>query len=91
MTKLDTISHIAGPVFSLNGRCLQRCIICGQKIFDSLESGYSNLPEGMIPPHWSVNSTVRVSFEPDTPKAFALADHIVLLDDSCIQFVDGVL
>lgn len=31
------VIHLAGPVFQLDNRILQRCLICGQKLLDSQE------------------------------------------------------
>lgn len=38
MTENDTdIIHIAGPPITITGRVIQRCCVCGTKLYDSTE------------------------------------------------------
>lgn len=32
---MQTVTHIAGPVMNIDGRAIQRCAVCGEKLIDS--------------------------------------------------------
>lgn len=33
---MSSVTHLAGPVVSIQGRAIQRCAVCGEKLCDNL-------------------------------------------------------
>lgn len=32
---IDKVVHLAGPIVMIDGRLIQRCVVCGEKLLDS--------------------------------------------------------
>jgi hypothetical protein len=55
-------THIAGPSITVNGRTIQRCMVCGLKLVDTLGMATPLRPDGTLPelPTWRVDDVVEV-------------------------------
>lgn len=52
-----SVSHIAGLIVKIDGRVIQRCAVCGEKLIDSLNSASC---DGSPMPVWQENRFVQV-------------------------------
>lgn len=41
MITIETATHVAGAQIALNGRMIQRCSVCGEKLADSADKNLS--------------------------------------------------
>jgi hypothetical protein len=57
-----TVTHIAGNVIEIEGRVIQRCVVCGAKLCDSLNVAMPLNKDGSVPefPTWAIWSLVQV-------------------------------
>ena len=81
-----TLTHIAGPRLTIDGRVIQRCMLCGAKLCDSAGS-MSISTDGRQPefPTWPVDALVQV--EVGNPTRYSvLPESDLLPKDSCIDF-----
>lgn len=44
-----SVTHVAGPVVAIKGRGVQRCMVCGEKLRDSLGEAAPVGPDGEEP------------------------------------------
>jgi hypothetical protein len=79
-----SVTHIAGAVICTQGRTIQRCSLCGEKLVDSkgamVETKYAGEPF----PTWIMGRLVQIdgavwTLLPETDK---------LPDDSCLELVE---
>jgi hypothetical protein len=86
-----TTTHAAGPVVRINGRTLQRCIICGYLLVDS--SVYAPIldDQGRPQPHptWPVSSLVRFAGKSQVTVGTFESKEQTLPPDICIDLVEG--
>jgi len=86
----ETLSHLAGPTIILNGRVVQRCVICGAKLCDSLNCAMPLEPDGSDPefPTWPKGEWVQVTTGiPGVINWTLLGDLEKIPEDSCIEFI----
>lgn len=85
-----SVTHIAGPAITVDGRTIQRCSLCGDKLVDSKNAMAPVNPDGSIPTigTWQVGRLIQV--EGFNPKRYLLLpDTDKLPEDSCIDLVEG--
>ena len=79
---MTTATHIAGPIMMLNGRIIQRCPVCGEKLIDVQKEGASTFqawPSGV----WvriANGQQVRIKLADDNVKGCP--------DDFCLSLVE---
>lgn len=56
------IVHLAGNAVCLDGRIIQRCLICGEKLADNLNCAMPVEPDGSDPvfPTWGTGAWVEI-------------------------------
>ena len=56
------IVHLAGNAVCLDGRIIQRCLICGEKLADNLNCAMPVEPDGSDPvfPTWGIGAWVEI-------------------------------
>lgn len=88
-TKVETLTHIAGPRMTVCDRVIQRCAICGFKLCDSLGVSMPLNPDGSVPKFacWEPGRMVRETQGMPT-RYEMLPDTHVLPTDSCIDIVE---
>jgi hypothetical protein len=92
-----TITHIAAPWISINGRLIQRCGVCGEKLIDSKNKTIA-IPKGMkgdegpekLIGTWQPGALVRATVD-QNPTQFTLlhADEGFYPEDGCIESVEA--
>lgn len=84
----ETLTHIAGHVITVNGRVIQRCSLCGAKLFDSKEYVEETTPgeEASKFPVWEMSRLVQVTAGNPT-KYLLLPEAGILPKDNCIEFI----
>ena len=87
----ETVTHVAGPVVTIQGRSIQRCVVCGEKLCDS--NGQMGVcgPGGEPPMfvHWAERALVRVA--PGSPTELSLVGDFVDTEppeDFCLALVE---
>lgn len=81
---MESATHLAGPVVVINGRIIQRCAVCGEKLRDNLGEQAPMKPDGSPPEFhaWEEAALVQVagnrasrigSLNDDLPDDFCLA------------------
>lgn len=81
LTMQDTVTHVAGIIITIGGRTLQRCAVCGEKLYDS----GSELPGRKFPP----SSYIRMSFvELETTILGNLLEDDIP-SDTCVNMVEA--
>ena len=82
-------THIAGNHITVNGRTIQRCALCGEKLIDSKNQAGVIGPNGELPgvATWQPGRLVSVSGG-NPSRSVLLPDAERLPDDSCIDLVE---
>ena len=83
-----TLSHLAGPDVVVEGRVIQRCLICGAKLADS-DGVMQPIKPGEEPqfPVWPAGQFVRVATGNPTHYSLVAAAETELPDDACTAFI----
>lgn len=87
-----TVTHMAGPPVGIGGRVIQRCLVCGEKLLDSLNTAAPLNPDGTPPvfPTWDEGALVRI--EPGNPARHSVVGSfmttIPLPADFCWELVE---
>lgn len=87
---MDTVSHLVGPDVVIEGRDIQRCLVCGEKLCDSRGVMMAMRPDG-TPDTFAVFPIcvfVRVTVGQNPTRYEVLDDKATLPDDSCISLVE---
>lgn len=86
----DTVTHISGLAITINGRIIQRCAVCGEKLCDSKGSAAPVNEDGSVPsyPIWEENRLIRVSVGCNPTRYGLLPKDQHLPKDSCIDLVE---
>jgi len=86
-------THLAGTPIWINGRVIQRCLICGEKLCDSLNTMSPVEADGSAPvfPTWAVGAWVefdrnRASLVAETERPFFAAED--LPEGCCLDLVE---
>lgn len=85
---MNTVTHISGDRFTVAGRVIQRCGICGEKLCDSRNVAMPLNPDGSTPefPTWPPGRLIQ--FTTGNPRReLLLEDSDRLPPDSCIALV----
>lgn len=89
----ETVTHVAGPVVIFpDGRSIQRCACCGEKLCDSKGQAGPDEPDGSDPAfyHWTERALVQV--EGGNPEHYSVIGDFVecesLPEDFCIALVE---
>lgn len=89
-TKTDTVTHLpTTPVF-IEGRVIQRCAVCGEKLYDSLqqEGRYILSSEDAAGlPTYTVGACVRFR-DGEVVEAFGVPPNSDMPEDFCIALVE---
>lgn len=58
----DSVTHLAGPVVTIQGRAIQRCAVCGEKLCDNLNMAALLEEDGSEPifPVWQEAAFVQM-------------------------------
>lgn len=88
---MQSVTHIAGNIVDINGRTIQRCSLCGDKLIDSKNMEIPQAPNGQVlhVGTWEVGRLVR--HYPGDPEHWVLIEETldaVLPLDSCIALVE---
>jgi hypothetical protein len=91
-TMPSTVTHVAGIVFRIGERVIQRCCVCGEKLCDNLNTAMPLKPDGSVPefPVWEEMALVQHEgnrwslIEPERNDA----GEPKLPTDSCIALVE---
>lgn len=85
----DTVAHLAGPEITVDGRVLQRCLICGAKLCDSLGYAAPLNADGSVHeyPTFPKGRFVNVSVTGSVTGFTVLDDTDKLPDNWCEQFI----
>lgn len=89
-TETVTVTHLTGGVVWANGRKIQRCQICGEKLCDSLSVTDwlpSDAPEIEFPT-WEPDRLLRHTVRGRVYQWAYLPEGNDLPDDSCIALVE---
>ena len=85
---IKTVSHLAGPSITISGRVIQRCLICGYKLCDSLNCAMPMNTDGTMPRFatWEKGSFVQI----EGNRSSIIPEEVEgkLPDDSCIDLVE---
>ena len=76
----ETVTHVAGPLVQINGRGIQRCACCGEKLRDSAEDLSPTFE------YWIQGSLVR--FEGETQVHAGSFIGGTLPEDFCLALVE---
>ena len=70
------VAHLAGPHVWINGRCLQRCLVCGAKLADLQNTSIQPEADDEYPdfPGWPEGQWVQVS--PGNPTAYRVLSDL---------------
>lgn len=79
---IDTATHVAGSPIKIAGRCIQRCLVCGEKLADTYNSDLLRF--------WAEGEMVREynGFLRTTGKEFPLTTVEHLPRDFCLKLVE---
>lgn len=86
----ETLSHLAGPAIIVSGRTIQRCLICGAKLCDSLNCMIPLEADGSVPefPTWPKGEWVQVTTGVSGMTNWTLlGDSEKIPEDSCVEFI----
>lgn len=86
-----SVTHVAGPTIAYNGRAVQRCMVCGEKLCDNLRQMSPVLPDGSPPEflHWAEGHLVQIDGNRQTDIGeYGNANPAPLPDDSCWALVE---
>lgn len=84
---MDTVSHLAGPWITIEGRGIQRCLICGEKLIDT--KGQASADGDNTPLFWGKGCFVQVTVNENPQRWSVLPDNGERLPkDSCIDLVE---
>lgn len=63
----ESITHLAGIPTRIRNRVIQRCQICGEKLYDQLDEHLPHNPDGTPTMHitWAQGYLVRIHISPD--------------------------
>jgi hypothetical protein len=87
-----TTTHLAGPVIHFQGRVIQRCAVCGEKLEDYHLNRIAVISTcgNTEPPHFAEAHCIQVS--EGNPKRFldlgAFTEIETIPDDFCISLVE---
>jgi len=86
---MGSVTHIAGADITINGRVIQRCSLCGEKLCDSKGAMGEVGPNGEAPKYrtWEVGRLIRVTFGNPTLSEL-LPDGHKLPEDSCLSLIE---
>lgn len=83
----NTMTHIAAPHVNMDGRIIQRCIVCGAKLCDSNGVAMPLNKDGTLPtfPTWEAFALVQV--EVGNPTRYSLLPQSDIIPaDTCLEF-----
>lgn len=86
---MDSVTHIAAPHVIANGRTIQRCALCGEKLVDDKGAAMPLRPDGSPDSvgTWEAFRLVRVTA--GNPQHWELLDESDRLpEDSCLALVE---
>ena len=88
---MNSTTHVAAPYVALNGRLIQRCAVCGEKLNDSKNEMAPVRPDGSAqePLHWPPMRLVRVTH--GNPSRWEVLDEPAdgkMPDDSCFDLIE---
>jgi hypothetical protein len=84
-----SVTHVAGPVIGINGRGIQRCMVCGEKLGDTLNQMAPVNPDGSAPVMLSWRAGALVSFDGNRQSDEGLFEAAEgLPDDFCLALVE---
>ena len=85
----DTVTHIAGNRIIADGRVVQRCSLCGEKLCDSNRVEMPRNADGTMPefPTWEVGRLVQVTAGNPT-QHLLMPDTDRLPKDSCLELLE---
>jgi hypothetical protein len=85
----STVTHFAGPSVAIGGRWIQRCAVCGEKLYDSK---YDRAAAKGGPPTVGYKPLSLIRLSPGDPALWTvignLADTPDLPDDNCLPLVE---
>ena len=85
-----SVTHVAGPVVNINGRIIQRCVVCGDKLFDNLRMMVM-LKEDGTPPNaltFPERHVVTVDGGRKTVGGDFADDNVLIPADFCLESVE---
>lgn len=84
-----TTTHIAGPPVCLGGRVIQRCVVCGEKLCDSLNCMMPEEPDGSVPqfPVWRQGDYVQTEGNRTTTTG-NICNNDPVPEDVCLDLVE---
>ncbi len=92
---MNTVTHLAAPAFRLSDgdheRVIQRCMICGEKLCDSLNAAMPLRPDGTADsfPTWPPGRMVQATVGGNPTRWLLLdEDDGRLPKDSCLELVE---
>lgn len=86
---MDSVTHIAAPFIIANGRTIQRCALCGEKLIDDKNCAMPLKPDGTADSigTWEAMRLVRVTV--GNPQRWELLpDSDKLPEDSCLVLIE---
>lgn len=88
MSISNSVTHLAGPVVTIRGRAIQRCVVCGEKLCDSLNTAAPLESDGSEPifPTWQEQAFVQM--EGNRTSQVGNLRHTPLPDDFCLALVE---
>lgn len=87
---METVSHLAGPWVEFDGRLIQRCLVCGEKLADSKNVAMMLNPDGTTPPapRFATGHFIQFTVGQNPRRALDLGDSEKFPEDSCIALVE---
>lgn len=86
---MPSVTHVAGPVAVIEGRQIQRCVVCGDKLCDSRGAMMPVNPDGSAPtfPTWEQGALVQCEGSRQSVVG-SFFDEGPLPDDFCLVLVE---
>ena len=89
LTAEGTVSHFSGQRMNIDGRIIQRCTVCGEKLCDSKNVAMCQNADGTFPEFatFPVDRVIQVT--PGNPTSFIVMPETDRLpEDACIALVE---
>lgn len=86
--RYTSVTHLAGPVVTIQGRIIQRCAVCGEKLCDSLNIAAPLEPDGSEPTFLTWQEAAFVQMEGNRTSLVGNLRTDSVPEDFCLALVE---